>query len=79
MVLFMSCSLAWGVLFWTNSLQAWHAAAILTVHGMASVFWGPPSQVILHDIVGRERLPRAVRLSATSRQLTIPHRGRAAR
>jgi MFS family permease len=71
MVLFMACSLAWGVLFWTDSLQAWHAAAILTVHGLASVFWGPPSQVILHDIVGRERLPSAVRLSATSRQLGL--------
>ena len=71
MVLFMSCSLAWGILFWTDSLQAWHAAAILTVHGLASVFWGPPSQVILHDIVGRERLPSAVRLSATSRQLGL--------
>ena len=45
--------------------------AILTVHGLASVFWGPPSQVILHDIVGRERLPSAVRLSATSRQLGL--------
>jgi len=58
-------------LFWTDSLQAWHAAAILTVHGLASVFWGPPSQVILHDIVGRDRLPSAVRLSATSRQLGL--------
>jgi MFS family permease len=71
MVLFMLCSAAWGVLFWTDSLQAWHAAAILTVHGLASVFWGPPSQVILHDIVGRERLGSAVRLSATSRQLGL--------
>ena len=42
MALFMLCSLAWGILFWTDSLQAWHAAAILTVHGLASVFWGPP-------------------------------------
>jgi len=71
MLLFMSCSLAWGILFWTDALEAWHAAAILTVHGLASVFWGPPSQVILHDIVGRERLPSGVRLSATSRQLGL--------
>ncbi len=71
MVLFMLCSTAWGVLFWTDSLQEWHAAAILTVHGFASVFWGPASQVILHDIVGRENLPSAIRLNSTSRQLGL--------
>jgi len=71
MVLFMSCSLAWGVLFVTDSLQAWHSVVILTVHGIASVFWGPPGQVLLHDIVGGKQLPSAVRLSATSRQLGL--------
>ena len=71
MLLFMACSLAWGVLFLTNSLEAWHAAAILTVHGIASVFWGPPSQVLLHDIVGMQQLPSAVRLNATSRHLGL--------
>jgi MFS family permease len=71
MLLFMACSLAWGVLFLTDSLQAWHAAAILTVHGIASVFWGPPSQVLLHDIVGMQQLPSAVRLNATSRHLGL--------
>ena len=71
MLLFMACSLAWGVLFFTDSLQAWHAAAILTVHGIASVFWGPPSQVLLHDIVGMQQLPSAVRLNATSRHLGL--------
>src|SRR5882757_3885127 len=40
MLLFMSCSLAWGVLFLTDSLQTWHSVVILTVHGIASVFWG---------------------------------------
>ena len=71
MVLFMSCSLAWGVLFITGWLEWWHAVAILTVHGIASVFWGTPGQVLLHDIVGREQLPSAVRLSATSRYLGL--------
>jgi MFS family permease len=71
MLLFMACSLAWGVLFLTDSLEAWHAAAILTVHGIASVFWGPPSQVLLHDIVGMQQLPSAVRLNATSRHLGL--------
>src|SRR3979490_2707496 len=31
MLLFAGCSLAWGVLFATDSLQAWHSAVILTV------------------------------------------------
>jgi MFS family permease len=71
MVLFMSCSLIWGVLFTTGWLEWWHAVVILTIHGIASVFWGTPGQVILHDIVGREKLPSAVRLSATSRYLGL--------
>ena len=71
MVLFMSCSLIWGVLFTTGWLEWWHAVVILTIHGFASVFWGTPSQVILHDIVGREALPSAVRLNATSRYLGL--------
>lgn len=71
MLLFMSCSLTWGVLFITGWIEAWHSVVILTVHGIASVFWGTPGQVLLHDIVGRERLPSAVRLSATSRYLGL--------
>ncbi|HEY3917640.1 MAG TPA: MFS transporter [Stellaceae bacterium] len=71
MVLFMSCSLVWGILFVTGWLEWWHAIVILTIHGFASVFWGTPSQVILHDIVGREKLPSAVRLSATARYLGL--------
>ena len=71
MALFMACSLVWGVLFITDSLLWWHAVVILTVHGIASVFWGTPGQVLLHDIVGREQLPSAVRLNATSRYLGL--------
>ncbi len=71
MLLFMLCSLTWGVLFITGWIRAWHAIVILTVHGIASVFWGTPGQVLLHDIVGREQLPSAVRLNATSRYLGL--------
>jgi MFS family permease len=71
MLLFMGCSLAWGVLFLTDTLEAWHSAVILTVHGIASVFWGPPNQVLLYDIVGLRQLPSAVRLNATSRYLGL--------
>jgi MFS family permease len=71
MVLFMLCSLTWATLFLTGRLQMWHAVAILTVHGIASLFWGPASQVLIHDIVGPEELPSAVRLMATSRYLGL--------
>jgi MFS family permease len=69
MALFMGVSISWGVLFITGTLQIWHAAVLLVIHGMAGVLWGPPSQLLLHDIVGREHLQSAVRLNATARQL----------
>src|SRR5437879_7921690 len=50
MVLFMLCSLAWGVLFFTDALEIWHAAVILSIHGIAGVLWAPASQVLVHDI-----------------------------
>lgn len=71
MGLFMSVSIAWGLLFLTGALQLWHAAALLVIHGCAGVLWGPPSQLLLHDIVGREHLQSAVRLNATARQLGL--------
>lgn len=71
MCLFMGVSIAWGLLFLTGTLQLWHAAALLIIHGCAGVLWGPPSQLLLHDIVGREHLQSAVRLNATARQLGL--------
>src|ERR1700749_4100597 len=41
MALFMLCSLTWGVLFLTDSLQRWHAVVILIMHGIAGVLWSP--------------------------------------
>jgi MFS family permease len=70
-LLFMSVSVAWAVLFLTDTLEMWHAAVLLVVHGMAGVLWGPAAQVLIHDIVGREHIVSAVRLSATSRQLGV--------
>jgi MFS family permease len=69
MLLFMGVSIAWGVLFVTGALQEWHARALLIVHGCAGVLWGPASQLLLHDIVGPNELPSAVRLGATARYL----------
>jgi MFS family permease len=69
MLLFMSVSIAWGVLILTGTLQLWHAAVLLVLHGLAGVLWSPPTQLLLHDIVGRDRLQSAVRLNATGRYL----------
>jgi MFS family permease len=69
MLIFMSVSLAWGVLFVTDALQEWHARVLLIIHGVAGVLWGPASQLLLHDIVEPEVLPSAVRLGATARYL----------
>jgi len=71
MVLFMAASLGWGFLFLTDTLQMWHAAALLVVHGFAGVLWTPAGQLLIHEIVGTEQLQSAVRLNATSRWLGL--------
>jgi len=71
MGLFMAASLGWGVLILTDSLEMWHAAALLIIHGFAGVFWHPSGQVLIHDIVGAANLQSAVRLAATARYLGL--------
>jgi len=71
MALFMVVSFAWAVLIYTDTIEIWHACVLLVVHGMAGVLWAPASQVLIHDIVGRENLVSAVRLNATGRQLGV--------
>jgi len=67
--LFMLVSIAWGVLIYFDVLQPWHAAVLLILHGTAGVLWTPPSQVLVHDLVGPQLLPSAIRLGATGRYL----------
>jgi len=69
--LFMLVSLAWGVLFLTGTLQVWHACVLLVLHGVAGALWGPAEQLMLHDFVGPEDLPSAVRMNATFKSLGI--------
>jgi MFS family permease len=69
MVIFMGVSIAWGILFLTDVLEMWHAMVLLIIHGLAGVLWTPSTQIFLHDIVGAEQLPSAVRLNATARYL----------
>jgi MFS family permease len=69
--LFMVASLSWALLFLTGTLRIWHAAVILLIHGAAGVISAPANQLIIHDIVGPQALPSAIRLNATSRYLSI--------
>jgi MFS family permease len=69
--LFMLASLTWGILFVTDTLRIWHAAAILLIHGAAGVVLGPAAQLIIHDMVGPATLPSAIRLNASARYLAI--------
>ena len=70
-IMYMGVSAMWAFLFWTDTIQVWHACVLLVIHGMAGVLWGPGSQLLIHDIVGREQLQSAIRLNSTSRQLGI--------
>jgi len=71
MLLFMAASLGWGLLFLTGSLEMWHAAALLVLHGFAGVLWAPAAQLLIHDIVGQQYLHSAIRLVATARYLGL--------
>jgi len=70
-VMFMAVTATWAILFFTDTIQIWHACVLLVIHGVAGVFWMPAEILLIHDIVGSEDLPSAVRLNATARQLGI--------
>jgi len=69
--MYTAVSLTWGILFITDTIQVWHACVLLVIHGMAGVLGAPGSQLIIHDIVGREYLQSAVRLNSTGRNLAV--------
>ena len=71
MVLFMLVSFGWGVLFLTDTLEMWHAAVLLVIHGVAGVLWAPAGQLLVHDIVGGQQLQSAIRTMATTRTLGL--------
>jgi MFS family permease len=71
MALFMLVSVTWGVLFWTGTVAVWHSVLLLTMHGLAGVMFTPASQLMIHDIVDEDQVVSAVRLTATSRQLSL--------
>ncbi len=51
MLLFMVCSVTWGLLLHFGHLQAWEAVALLILHGIAGVFWTPAAQLLIQYIV----------------------------
>jgi MFS family permease len=69
--LFMLASLAWGLLFLAGRLEMWHAVVLLVIHGLAGVVGAPATQLVIHDMVPPEDLPSAIRLTASSRYLSI--------
>lgn len=69
--LFALVSIAWGVLFATDTLTVWAAGLLLVLHGTAGALWAPAEQLMLHDFVGPAELPSAVRLNSTFRSLGI--------
>jgi MFS family permease len=71
MVLFMLVSFGWGVLFLTDTLEMWHAAVLLVIHGLAGVLWAPAGQLLVHDIVGGKQLQSAIRTQATTRTMGL--------
>jgi MFS family permease len=70
-LMFMSVSVAWGILFLTDTLTVWIACLLLVVHGLAGALWGPAEQLMLHDFVGNQDLPSAVRMNATAKSLGV--------
>lgn len=69
--LFMSVSAAWGILFFTGTLELWHACVLLVLHGMAGCLWMPAEQLLLYKFAGPKQLPGAIRMNATFRSLAF--------
>ena len=70
-IMYMVVTAAWAFLFWTDTIELWHACVLLVIHGLAGVLWTPAEQLLIHDIVGAEHIQSAVRLNATARMLGL--------
>jgi MFS family permease len=63
----LGVSVAWGLMFMTDSTTQWKAMVLLVLHGLSGVIWIPASQLLIQQIVGADQLSSAVRLGATGR------------
>ena len=67
--LYVFVSFAWGFLYLTDQLQIWHIALLLVVHGVAGLIFMPSSMLIIHEMVGEEKLVSAISFNASLRPL----------
>ncbi|MFQ5904248.1 MAG: MFS transporter [Candidatus Binatia bacterium] len=67
--LYILVSFGWGLLYLTGQLQIWHIAILLIFHGLAGLIFGPSSMLIIHEMVGEEKLVSAISLNAALRPL----------
>ncbi len=67
--LYIFSSFGWGFLYLTGQLHIWHIAVLLILHGIAGLIFGPSSMLIIHEMVGKEKLVSAVSINATLRPL----------
>lgn len=68
--LYIVVSFGWGFLYLTGGLQTWHIAILLVLHGIAGLIQGPSSMLIIHEMVGQEKLTSAISLNASLRPLS---------
>lgn len=67
--LYITASLGWGLLYLTGQLRVWQVAILLVFHGVAGLIAAPSSMLIIHEMVGKEKLVSAISLNASLRPL----------
>jgi MFS family permease len=67
--LYILASFGWGFLYLTGSLEIWHVAILLLIHGVAGLIFTPSSMLIIHEMVGEEKLVSAISLNAALRPI----------
>lgn len=60
--LYLISALAMAGLTLSGQITVWHTAALLLLHGLSGAISNPSRQVLVHDLVGKERLMSAVSL-----------------
>ncbi len=60
--LYLLSSLAMGILVLTGAVNIWQVSGLLVLHGLSGALSNPSRQVLVHDLVGRERLMSGVSL-----------------
>src|SRR5205809_911377 len=71
MLLFMAASLGWGLLFLTGSLEMWHAAALLVVHGFAGLLWAAAALLPMIRSAAQSRVIVSMTLLAGGASLLV--------